>query len=63
MEAVSSEKLAREVAAVLPYIKPCECIEMLKKKYCCRFEGEARANARHTENVFDEFLEGKKCIN
>ena len=30
--AVSSEKLVREVAVVLPYIKPCECTEILKKR-------------------------------
>ena len=29
---VSSEKLVREVAAILPYIKSCKCTEMFKKK-------------------------------
>ena len=61
--AVLSEKLAREVVALIPYIKPCECTEMLKKKNCCGFEGEARANGWHSKNVFDEFLEGEGCIN
>ena len=61
MGAVSSENLAREVTAVLSYIKSYECTEM--KKNCCRLEGEVLANARYTKNVFDKFLEGKKCIN
>jgi hypothetical protein len=63
--AVSSEKLAREVVAVLPYIKPCECTKMIKIKGIVvglSFKGEARANARYTKSIFDEVLEGKKCI-
>jgi hypothetical protein len=29
---MSSKKLAKEVAAVLPYIKPWECTKMVKKE-------------------------------
>ena len=29
---VPSEKLAKEVAAIIPYIEPCECTEMLERK-------------------------------